>query len=279
MLPGGCSLSAFRQTVAGVVELARQGTLADRVGDHVKHSTWQVPSRAESRSWEKSLPILANDLCDAGLAAVEMLVEYQLPLTSSRADVVLAGVDPRTGDDCVRHRRAQAVDPCRASGRRTRTSSWWRHTRRAQAAPGLQVQGYCEYTADFWACSPTTTAVSGVAYLHNAVDVRSRTCSTSSRALAAAVHGQRRASSSTSCAAPVGRAGAGAADRLMSSSVQPSKNLMAVAAAEISDREQFVLLDQQRLAYKLVFHATEAARRLNTRPRSSYSAAPAAARA
>ena len=36
--------------------------------------------------------------------------------------------------------------------------------------------------------------------------------------------------------------------------------MLAVAAAEIQDREQFVLLDEQQLAYRIVLHATEAAR-------------------
>ena len=33
-----------------------------------------------------------------------------------------------------------------------------------------------------------------------------------------------------------------------------------MAADEIRDREQFVLLDEQQVAYSLVLHATEAAR-------------------
>lgn len=43
--------------------------------------------------------------------------------------------------------------------------------------------------------------------------------------------------------------GGKAADRLLSSAVRPSKQLMAVAADEIKTREQFVLLDEQRLAW------------------------------
>jgi hypothetical protein len=36
---------------------------------------------------------------DAGLGQVEILTEYQLPLTSMRVDPVLAGVHPKTGGD------------------------------------------------------------------------------------------------------------------------------------------------------------------------------------
>jgi hypothetical protein len=35
---------------------------------------------------------------DAGLGQVEILTEYQLPLTSMRVDPVLAGVHPKAGE-------------------------------------------------------------------------------------------------------------------------------------------------------------------------------------
>jgi len=50
------------------------------------------------------------------------------------------------------------------------------------------------------------------------------------------------------------------ADVILGSAARPSRQLLAVAADEIRQREQFVLLDQQRLAYNMVLHATEAAR-------------------
>jgi len=50
------------------------------------------------------------------------------------------------------------------------------------------------------------------------------------------------------------------ADLLLSSGVAPSKQLLAVAAEEVRQREQFVLLAEQRLAYSLVMHEVERAR-------------------
>ncbi len=50
------------------------------------------------------------------------------------------------------------------------------------------------------------------------------------------------------------------ADVFLSSRAAPSRQLLAVAADEIRQREQFVLLDEQKLAFNLVLHATEAAR-------------------
>jgi hypothetical protein len=57
-----------------------------------------------------------------------------------------------------------------------------------------------------------------------------------------------------------GVTGAPYADEFLSSRAAPSRQLLAVAADEIRDGEQFVLVDQQRLAHNLVLHATEAAR-------------------
>lgn len=63
-----------------------------------------VPGLSERRSWRNSLPVLARDLRDVGLSQVEVLLEHRLPLSSKRADVVLAGVHPLAlagpGRDC-----------------------------------------------------------------------------------------------------------------------------------------------------------------------------------
>lgn len=56
----------------------------------------------EKRSWRNSLPVLAEDLDSAGLGNIDVLLEYSLPLTSQRADVILAGTHPKTGWERVR---------------------------------------------------------------------------------------------------------------------------------------------------------------------------------
>ncbi|MGB8652511.1 MAG: DUF2075 domain-containing protein, partial [Mycobacteriales bacterium] len=48
---------------------------------------------------------------------------------------------------------------------------------------------------------------------------------------------------------------------LLSSKTAPSRQLLAVAAAEIQDREQFTLVDEQQVAYRLVLRAAERAGR------------------
>lgn len=72
-------------------------TLKARLAEPLRQRTGRRPAPAEMRSWSGSLPILAQDLLDAGLDNVEVLVEHQLPLTSKRVDVILAGQQARTG--------------------------------------------------------------------------------------------------------------------------------------------------------------------------------------
>ena len=59
--------------------------------------------------------------------------------------------------------------------------------------------------------------------------------------------------------------GAAAADQLLSLKAGPSRQLLAVAASEIKDREQFVLLDEQRLAFDIVLHEVIRARAADTK--------------
>ena len=130
--------------------------------------------------------------------------------------------------------------------------------------PLEQVSGYCEYLVDFMpALQDDDETVSGVAYLHNATEhgvaaLRQRAESGYARLFT----GERRSEFIDFLRSRLASDAAGApyADAFLSSRIAPSRQLLSVAAAEIRDREQFVLLDQQQLAFRLVLHATEAAR-------------------
>jgi Uncharacterized conserved protein (DUF2075) len=240
---------------------------AEIVADHVRATTGWWPSESEQRSWQRSLPVLAQDLIEAGLGNIEMLIEYQLPLTSRRADVVLAGVDRRTGGDAyvvVELKQWSQAELYEGSERLVLAAGM----HRLLTHPLLQVQGYCDYICDFVASlQGNDSAVRGVAYLHNAVDLdvedlfdlaateRTRLFTKSRRG--AFLDYLRDQFSPDQ--------GAGAADRLLASATRPSKQLMKLAASEVKDREQFVLLDEQQVAFDLVMHAVEKARHADTK--------------
>src|SRR3712207_719715 len=84
----------LRRTAHGILEMNRTGSLVHHLTTRFCFAYGHQPGSSEQQSWAASLPTLAQDLVEADLGDVEMLVEYQLPLTSLRADVVLAGRHP-----------------------------------------------------------------------------------------------------------------------------------------------------------------------------------------
>ncbi|NHA66844.1 DUF2075 domain-containing protein [Phycicoccus sp. CMS6Z-2] len=231
--------------------------------------TGHSASPSERRSWERSLPALRADLQDAGLTGVEMLIEYQLPLTSKRADVVLAGVHPRTGRPSyvvIELKQWSAAQQFEDSDVLVTIDEY--HGRPV-THPALQVRDYCDYLLGFTsALADDPGSVAGAAYLHNATDHGVDDLFR----LAGDDHGrvftsQQRAEFREFLLSRLSTdaSGAAAADQLLSSRIAPTKQLLAVAAEEVQHREMFTLLDEQRDAYNFVLHAVERARRGNTK--------------
>lgn len=237
--------------------------------EQMLYRTGRRAAPAEQTSWRRSLPILAADLVDAGLGGVEMLVEYHLPLTSQRADVVLAGTHPKTGEasyvvvELKQWSAAYAFEgdpeivevPGLPGGPRLH--------------PVIQVRGYCDYLLDFArVIADHPDALAGIAYLHNATDpalvkdLLAVPVSTNGRLFTAADKGALHEFLRSRLSPVPGRQ---AADLLINSPVAPSKQLLKLAASEIRDRPQFQLIGNQQLAVDLVMHAVEHARAGNTK--------------
>lgn len=253
----------LRESAAAALAQVHSKDLFLRLTDHFVNDHRHRPSDSEARSWEKSLPALLNVLMEAGLGDVHVLFEYQLPLTSKRVDAILAGVHPKTGEPSyvvVELKQWSQAEPDEDDGLLCRVEAYSRPV----LNPIEQVRSYCDYLASFnGALADHPDRVSGVAYLHNATEFgisglhvvepseRGRLFSEERRGLLVE-HLQSRL-------APV--SGALAADELLNGKVGPSKQLIAVAAEEIRNREQFVLLDEQRVAYEMVMRATQRAAR------------------
>ncbi|BBZ02105.1 ATP-binding protein [Mycolicibacterium chitae] len=244
-------------------------SLVEQMLEQMLYRTGRRAAQSEQASWKKSLPVLAADLVDAGLGEVEMLLEYHLPLTSQRADVVLAGTHPRTGEasyvivELKQWSSAYAFEgdpeivevPGVPGGPRLH--------------PVIQVRGYCEYLSDFArVVADNPDALAGVAYLHNASnptlvkDLLAVPLSISGRLFTASDRGALIDFLQSRLAPSPGRH---AADLLINSPVAPSKQLLRLAAAEIRDRPQFRLIGNQQLAVDLVMHTVEHARAGNTK--------------
>ncbi|MFH8980582.1 DNA/RNA helicase domain-containing protein [Streptomyces varsoviensis] len=250
----------IRESATTVAARSLEESLALHLTEQFVHKHGYQPGASEIRSWKRSLPALTAALLDAGLGDVEMLIEYGLPLTSKRADVVLAGVHPRTGAPSYvvveLKQWSQAYTEEGEDATLCRIDAYPRPV----LNPIEQVRGYADYLVSFnGALAEHPERVSGVAYLHNATefgvsglyeavqDERGRMFT-----------GDRRGEFLEYLRSKLAPAsGAQAADELLSAKEQPSKQLMSVAAQEVREREQFVLLDEQRIAYETVLRAVQ----------------------
>src|SRR5262249_20031038 len=200
----------------------------------------------------------------AGLGNVEVLLEHRLPLSSRRVDAILAGCHPVTRKPSyvvVELKQWSGADIYEGDPRLVTIDGYGHHPR---LHPVEQVRGYCQHLLDFVpALHDDADLVAEAAYLHNATEH----AMTPLRKLPEAGHGRLFTGDRKGDFLDFLRSrlatdvpGASYADAILNSGARPSRQLLAVAADEIRRREQFVLLDQQRLAYNMVLHAAEAAR-------------------
>ncbi|MFI8081458.1 DNA/RNA helicase domain-containing protein [Kitasatospora sp. NPDC086009] len=252
----------FRDSASTVAAESLAGSLTLRLIEQFFHVHGHKPGTSEIRSWERSIPVLANALVDAGLGMVEMLIEFSLPLNSKRADVILAGVHPGTGEPSyvvVELKQWSSALPEDGEPLLCRVDAYSRPV----LNPIEQVRGYCDYLVSFnGALAAHPHRLSGVAYLHNATELGVQGIHLEPSERGRLFTAERRGEFIDHLRARLGPVpGAGAADELLAGKVGPSKQLMAVAAEEVRDREQFVLLDEQRVAYELVLRAVRRSQR------------------
>jgi hypothetical protein len=253
----------FRASAKTVPVMALDGSLFHHLAEKFVRMHGYRPGPAEARSWERSIPLLAAALNDAGLGDVEVMLEYALPLNSKRADAVLAGVHPVSGEPSyvvVELKQWSQAAPDEDDPSLCHVEAY------AQPVlnPIEQVRRYCGYLVNFnGAVAEHPERVSGVAYLHNATEFGA----SGLREIEIDDRGQlftaeRRGELLDHLRAKLSdkHPGARAADELLAGKTIPSKQLMSVAAQEVREREQFVLLDQQQVAYRMVLNAVRKAK-------------------
>lgn len=224
------------------------------------------PSLAEQRSWENSLPVLAEDLQAAGLDGIEVLLEYRLPLTSQRVDVILAGSHPRTGEPSmvlVELKQWSAAwvfedDP------HLLTVPGAPHPR---LHPSRQVAGYQDYLRNYLtSLHDHESWVRAVAYVHGVIN--EQTVAELSRGADGipVFTGRSREQLQAHLAEHLSPdLESRAVALLQESPVAPSTKLMQVAAEEIRERERFTLLGNQQLAVDMITHEIERAEQGNSK--------------
>lgn len=243
----------YRSSVQEVLDLSIEQQLSAMVAEHLGRTRRQRPS-SEERSWDVSLPLIAQDLKSVGLGQIEMLIEYQMPESSRRADVILSGVHPETGADnyvVVELKQWSSAELAYHSDRIVRASG----IPDEQLHPIDQVSAYCGYLTQYVeVLHDRPDAVHGVAYLHNATEnsvsaLRERPPEDSGRMFTGEQHDEFLTYLKGQFAPD---ADTGAADRLLQSAIRRKQNLFSFTGAELRAATRYSLLDHQKLAYEMV---------------------------
>ncbi|MFI2208672.1 DNA/RNA helicase domain-containing protein [Streptomyces sp. NPDC020141] len=257
----------FHAPAYEVAEQAREGALSVHLRERFIQKYGFKPSASETGFWGKSIPALSSVLLDAGLEHVDMMIEYELPLTSTQVDVILAGVHPKSGQHSyivIEMKQWSSAEPEDGNPLLCRVGT----STRPMLNPIEQVRRYRDYLASAnESLIEHPERIAGAAYLYNATEygisgLREGNQSTHSRLFS----GERRGdfiSFLKEHLAP--ESGTVAADELLTARIRPSSRLMTVAADEVRKRERFTLLDEQFVAYERVLGAVRKAQRSHSK--------------
>lgn len=247
---------------AGAVDEFCQQIAADKLVPALEQSfaaqMLHRPSPSEVTSWANSLPILAEDLQQAELQDAGIVVEYMLPLSSKRLDVVVLGSDAggsshATVLELKQWRRAEitSVDD--------RLINLGGHL---ALHPQQQVAQYVMYLRDFHPLVDTKQLlIDGGAYLHNAdlMDAKLMQLSflNDLAEFPLFTAGDRPALHEFLNERSSHGRGADLLASYLEAPLRPSKKLLEHVALEIEGHPMFHLLDEQMVAFEIVKDAVE----------------------
>ena len=248
--------------------MALSKTLVEKLAAQMLFQMGNSPSPAEKRSWENSLIEISELFIQCGLGDVNLLVEYQLPYSSKRIDVIALGSSPKNESPTVivielkQWTNASLIEGALDS---LKIDSYGNTP---ILHPAVQVSRYCEYLNDFNRyVSDENTNLFGIAYLHNWMDTNNSALDL----IQPTSHGmlftgnQKNKLKEFLTARISSKFSDQITDDFLNSKIAPTKQLMQLAAEEVKNREQFRLLDEQQIAYSMVMKALRDAETSNTK--------------
>ncbi len=255
----------YRGTADSLSRDLSNGSFVPRLKQRFFDRMLHEPTVSEVHSWENSLPAAVSELIAAGLNDAEILVEYFLPLTSKRADLLIIGTHPDTELPSVivwENKQWTVGDISDVEQRIVSVLG------RLNLHPQQQVKQYVEYLTDFnHLAHDGSLIINGLAFLHNATsDEISRLRSSTLTDLASypMFSGDQTGALREFLKSNIsGKNSANAADDFILARTKPSKQLLDHVREQIEGNDSFTLLDEQLIAYDVVRQSIEESRRSN----------------
>lgn len=217
------------------------------------------PAPSEVTSWQNSLRALKDVIKGAELNDHGVLLEYQLPLTSRRLDCMLCGTD-RFRDDKAVIIELKQWQGCEASPSDNELITLLGGARREVLHPAVQVRQYEMYLRDTHTAfyePPSPIGLSSCCYLHNYRFEANDPMLASKFSEVLSSHPVFSADDFDGIASLLGTQLSGGDGlpvlaRVEQSKYRPSKQLMQHVANVIKGNPEYVLLDEQLVAFDRV---------------------------
>ncbi len=243
----------------------------DRISDVIsvayKRELGRTPPEGERRSWRNSLLSLSGVCRKAGLDSQGIIVEYQLPQSSKRLDVLITGADSAGTDraEIIELKQWQQCEP--ADGEYVVT--WVAGRNRDVLHPSVQVGQYHAYLSNGQSAfheGDNPVHLGASAFLHNydlapgdaLLDPKFAEELTEFPVYAR----EMRVDLIDRLGERVGAGpGDGVLDRVLGSTPRPSKKLLAAVAGLLEGRDEYTLLDEQLIAFDRVLTEADPSRK------------------
>ncbi|WP_419537135.1 DNA/RNA helicase domain-containing protein [Endozoicomonas sp.] len=241
---------------------AKTNELYSELEETFKLQYQEQPNRGELLSWENSLKALATVLTDSSLPDdVGVVLEYQLPLTSKRIDVMLCGENSvaQAHAVIVELKQWQKTEPAHCP---QEVKTYLDGEMRDVLHPSVQALNYLDYLNNAHESFHGDSAVTltACAYLHNyQVTENDPLLDAKFTGILSQSQLFHTANIDEFCSYLTDHIGQGNGcqiiNKIVEGSYRPSKKLMVNAASVIHNNERYVLLDEQRKVYDRIFAA------------------------
>jgi uncharacterized protein len=160
----------YEGTISDFNASVLENKIADQVGSSYERYYRRRVNPAEYRAWQQSFNFLKNSFEYTGLLTNKIIIEYELPYSTRRIDVLLFGRDHEKTESVVlielKQWSNENVEDCPSEGNIVVD---YGRFKKEQAHPSLQVQGYHYDLKDFLTIfneQPEIT-LDSCAYCHN----------------------------------------------------------------------------------------------------------------
>lgn len=252
----------YEETIERFSEDVMQNRIADRAAEKYKAHYGRKPGDSEYRSWTNSLAILNNSFHYADLKDNHILIEYELPYSSQRIDVLLFGKDQKDKENVVILELKQwSNDNVESSESEGNVIVNYGKFRKEQAHPSLQVQGYYFHLKDFLQIFNEKDAptLNGLAYTHNYSKLENSILFSENNTEILRGFPVFAKEDSTKLARYLkeklqGGGGQILFERFTGSRIGPTKKLLDHTSEMINKQQIFNLIDEQIAAYNTIIH-------------------------